>query len=204
MLERGAAAEQLTYLISTLNDLLTIRVIELELHASGLAGVRLCWLALGSEGRFEQTLVTDQDNGIVFAADGDTDTLRARLLPFAQRVNETLARCGFPLCKGGIMAGNPQWCLSVDEWRHRFDLWIDSGNPEALLHSTIFSTSAVCMATPRLPTDCAAGCSDAPLPIDASCTNWRPTRCATRHRSAGCRTSSPPTTQNTATRSISK
>ena len=138
MLERGAAAEQLTYLISTLNDLLTIRVIELELHASGLAGVRLCWLALGSEGRFEQTLVTDQDNGIVFAADGDTDTLRARLLPFAQRVNETLARCGFPLCKGGIMAGNPQWCLSVDEWRHRFDLWIDSGNPEALLHSTIF------------------------------------------------------------------
>jgi CBS domain-containing protein len=138
MLERGVAAEQLTYLIATLNDLLTIRVIELELNASGLADVRLCWLALGSEGRFEQTLVTDQDNGIVFAADGDADAIRARLLPFALRVNETLARCGFPLCKGGIMASNPQWCLSVAEWRRQFSLWIDSGNPEALLHSTIF------------------------------------------------------------------
>ena len=138
MLGRGVAAEQLTYLIATLNDLLTIRVIELELKASGLADVRLCWLALGSEGRFEQTLSTDQDNGIVFAASGDADAVRARLLPFALRVNETLARCGFPLCKGGVMDSNPHWCLSVDEWRRRFDLWIDSGNPEALLQSTIF------------------------------------------------------------------
>lgn len=138
MLERGVASEQLTYTIATLNDLLTIRVIELELNASGLDDVRLCWLALGSEGRFEQTLVTDQDNGIVFATDGDADAMRARLLPFALRVNETLARCGFPLCKGGVMASNPQWCLSVDEWRRQFALWIDSGGPEALLHSAIF------------------------------------------------------------------
>ena len=138
MLARGVAAEQLTHLIATLNDLLTMRIIELELLNSGLAEVRMCWLALGSEGRFEQTLSTDQDNGIIFATDDDADAMRARLLPFARRVNEALARCGFPLCRGNVMASNPQWCLSLQEWRRQFELWIDSGNPEALLHATIF------------------------------------------------------------------
>lgn len=138
MLERGAAAEQLTYLIATLNDLLTIRVIELERRTAGLDDIPFCWLALGSEGRFEQTLTTDQDNGIIFAATGDPAAARERLLPFARRVNQTLARCGFTLCKGDIMAGNPRWCLSSDEWRRQFETWLGSGDPDALLHATIF------------------------------------------------------------------
>ncbi len=138
LLEHGVGAGQLTYQIATLNDLLTMRAIDLEREAAGLGDVRLCWLALGSEGRFEQTLSTDQDNGIVFADDGDAAALRARLLPFAQRVNDVLARCGFPLCKGGIMAGNPQWCLSAAEWRAQFESWLNSGNPQALLNASIF------------------------------------------------------------------
>jgi CBS domain-containing protein len=138
LLEHGVGAGQLTYQIATLNDLLTMRAIDLELESAGLGDVRLCWLALGSEGRFEQTLSTDQDNGIVFADDGDAAAVRARLLPFAQRVNDALARCGFPLCKGGVMAGNPQWCLSASEWRAQFEAWINSGNPQALLNASIF------------------------------------------------------------------
>ena len=138
MLVQGVAAAQLTYFIASLNDLLTQRIIDHELAGAGLHDVRLCWMALGSEGRFEQTLSTDQDNGIIFAAAGDAATMRARLLPFAQRVNEALARCGFPLCKGKVMAGNPQWCLSENEWRAKFARWIDSGDPEALLHGAIF------------------------------------------------------------------
>jgi CBS domain-containing protein len=53
-------------------------------------------------------------------------------------VNEALDRCGFPLCKGNIMAGNPMWCLSLEEWQARFAGWIDAGDPEALLHGSIF------------------------------------------------------------------
>ena len=70
MMAQGVAPEQLTQFISTFNDLLTVRVVELECKASGLVGTPLhdglCWMALGSEGRFEQTLNTDQDNAIIF------------------------------------------------------------------------------------------------------------------------------------------
>jgi CBS domain-containing protein len=144
MMAQGVAPEQLTQFISTFNDLLTERVVELEFTASGLFGTPLhdglCWMALGSEGRFEQTLNTDQDNAIIFTIpDGmDADQVREKLLPVAQRINTTLDLCGFPLCKGEIMAGNPKWCLSLDEWKRAFSAWIDGGSPEALLRSSIF------------------------------------------------------------------
>jgi CBS domain-containing protein len=60
------------------------------------------------------------------------------LLPAARRINDTLALCGFPLCRGNVMASNPQWCLSLEEWKHRFLDWIINSAPEALLHASIF------------------------------------------------------------------
>ena len=140
MMAQGVAAEQLTQIISTLNDLLTTRIIELELRNNPLPDIEFCWIALGSEGRFEQTLNTDQDNGIIFrhASDTGADAARAILLPFAKRVNLALAECGFPLCNGEVMASNPKWCLSLEEWQQTFANWIDHGAPMDLLHSTIF------------------------------------------------------------------
>lgn len=140
MMAQGVAAEQLTQILSTLNDLLTQRVIELECSAAHDCRYGFCWLAFGSEGRLEQTLSTDQDNGIIFLVpEGDTaDQVRARLLPLAERINRALDTCGFPLCKGEIMAMNPRWCLSLDEWKATFTRWIDAGDPEALLNASIF------------------------------------------------------------------
>ncbi|HCI13528.1 MAG: prohead protease [Gallionellales bacterium GWA2_60_142] len=144
MMAQGVAPEQLTQFISTLNDLLTVRAIELEFTAAGLFGSPLydglCWMALGSEGRFEQTLNTDQDNAIIFdVPQGMTaDQVREQLLPIARRINEALAECGFPLCKGEIMASNPKWCLSLEEWKHTFNGWIGGGSPEQLLNASIF------------------------------------------------------------------
>jgi CBS domain-containing protein len=139
MLGQGVAADQLTHLISTLNDLLTLRIIELTHDEFDLPQVKWCWVALGSEGRYEQTLSTDQDNGIIFQVDGqDVEQVRKSLLPFADSVNRKLDACGFPLCKGGIMAGNPEWCLSLDEWRMKFARWIQSPEPKALLNASIF------------------------------------------------------------------
>jgi CBS domain-containing protein len=133
-----APAEPLTRLISTVNDRLTRRVIELTCAGTRVESVRWCWIALGSEGRQEQTLSSDQDNGIIFADSGPDDALREMLLPLAWRINEALASCGFPLCAGQIMASNPQWCLSLHEWRNRFANWIIEGEPQALLNATIF------------------------------------------------------------------
>jgi CBS domain-containing protein len=140
MLAQGLGAEPLTRLVSTMNDRLTERIIELAGAEEALAGVRWCWMALGSEGRFEQTLATDQDNGIVFAPPEGEDAaeVRARLLPLARRINEELDRCGFPLCKGGVMASNPRWCLSLPEWRRQFADWVYRGSAEDVLHAAIF------------------------------------------------------------------
>lgn len=68
----------------------------------------------------------------------EADALREIFLPFAQDVNRRLAECGFPLCSGGIMAGNPAWCLALDEWRQRFYDWVRRPEPEALLNASIF------------------------------------------------------------------
>jgi len=140
MVAQGVAVGPLTAFIASLNDLLTERIVELELRAADLAGTRWCWVVMGSEGRSEQTLLTDQDNGIIFtpAAGRSEEDARAVLLPVTRRINQALDRAGYRLCPGDIMAGNPQWCLSLDEWRTRFARWIDSGSPEALLHGAIF------------------------------------------------------------------
>ena len=140
MLAQGVGAEQLTQFISALNDALTRRVIQLNLDKHNFEGIDWAWLAFGSEGRDEQTFSTDQDNGIVFACPDTAavDALRQRFLAYALDVNKDLDRCGFPLCKGNIMASNPQWCLTLDEWRDQFSNWIRVPQPEALLNATIF------------------------------------------------------------------
>ncbi len=140
MLAQGVSAEKLTQFISGLNDSLTRRVIEICLARHDLRGIDWAWLAFGSEGRDEQTFSTDQDNGIIFICPAaiDRDALRQRFLAFATEVNEGLARCGFPLCKGNIMASNPLWCLTQEEWQERFTQWIRKPEPEALLNATIF------------------------------------------------------------------
>ena len=140
LVEEGVASEQLTHFVSVLNDRLCQRVLEVERRNYRLDAMSWCWLAFGSEGRLEQTFSTDQDNGIVFAAhDGASpDAVRARLLPFAKAVNEALDRCGFPLCKGLVMASNPRMCLSLDEWKVRIRGWIGTPNPNDLLDAAIF------------------------------------------------------------------
>ena len=140
LLAQGIGAESLTQFIAELNDRVTCRVIELALARHSLGDVPFCWIALGSEGRLEQTFSTDQDNGIIFDVPKghSAAALRQRLLPFAEDVNQALAECGFPLCKGNIMAGNPDWCLSLDEWQATFSDWIRNSAPAALLNAAIF------------------------------------------------------------------
>ena len=141
LVAQGVAAGQLTRMISSLNDQIAVRILELTVPRHDLGGLALCWLGLGSEGRSEQTVATDQDNGLIFVSNDEAvapDDIRRRLLPFAREVNEGLDRCGYPLCKGGVMAMNPRWCASLDEWKASFANWIDRGDPNSLLAANIF------------------------------------------------------------------
>ena len=140
MLAHGASSTQITQLVTLLNDHTVCRVIELVLEELGDPGVPFSWLCFGSEGRREQTLHTDQDNGILFEADSpeQSEDMRQRLLPVARRINQRLAECGFALCRGNIMAGNPELCLSRREWAQRFAAFVREATPESLLASSIY------------------------------------------------------------------
>jgi CBS domain-containing protein len=140
LLAQGLDADHVTQFISVLNDRLAQRVVALEAPRHAISDLSWCWLALGSEGRQEQTLSTDQDNAIIFEAPPSQpeEEARARLLPFGKAVNATLEACGFPLCPGNIMAGNPECCLSLAGWRERFSDWVRNPAPEALLKASIF------------------------------------------------------------------
>jgi CBS domain-containing protein len=136
----GMGAEKVCQWISALNDITSMRIIELIEDEFDLPAVPWCWLVFGSEGRLEQTFSTDQDNGILFLPGEErvTEGLREAFLPFAQAVNRGLDACGFTLCKGNIMAGNRSWCLSLAEWQGKFRGWMEVPEPEAIMHSTIF------------------------------------------------------------------
>jgi len=137
LVAQGVAAHHLTVLISRMNDQLTRRLISLLAQTAGIDLTSFCWLAFGSEGREEQTIATDQDNGIVFA-DDCPDGTRAALLDLGRSVNRWLDRCGYPLCKGGIMAGNPDCCLSLSQWQSRFAQWVMHAGPQDLLNASIY------------------------------------------------------------------
>ncbi|MFN8851071.1 MAG: DUF294 nucleotidyltransferase-like domain-containing protein [Inhella sp.] len=134
---QGVGAKTLTGLIAHLNDLLTERLVQLHAQALDLDLEQAAWLAFGSEGRGEQTIATDQDNGIVFVSDAP-DTDRPRWLALGRAVCGSLNEAGFPLCKGGVMASNPDCCRSVQEWREAFLGWLSQGTPEDLLRVSIF------------------------------------------------------------------
>lgn len=139
LIEQGTAPEPLTLFISVLNDRVTERVIEVVRKHHDLDRIRWAWLAFGSEGRFEQTFSTDQDNGMIFTPPegAEADGARQRLVRFAREVNEGLDACGFPLCEGNIMASNPALCLTPDEWHAKIGSWLEATVPQAILDAAI-------------------------------------------------------------------
>ncbi|MDY6952394.1 MAG: putative nucleotidyltransferase substrate binding domain-containing protein, partial [Thermodesulfobacteriota bacterium] len=113
---------------------------SLKIEGLGEPPVPYCWLALGSEGRKEQTLRTDQDNAIIYSdpESGAEKSVHDYFLRLASGVVFGLERCGFPLCKGGIMANNPKWCQPERTWKGYFSRWINKASPEDLRNCTIF------------------------------------------------------------------
>ena len=144
LLSDGLSATAVARLVSHLNDATTRRVIDLVSvkHSQALQRVRWCWLALGSEGREEQTIATDQDNALIFEPVGpsgyDPNQIRESLMAFAVDVNQGLADAGFPLCKGGVMARYPKWCRSQSEWQSVLLDWFKRPTPEKILDAHIF------------------------------------------------------------------
>jgi CBS domain-containing protein len=135
----GASAYDVGALVAELNDRLVRRVLDLTAASLSAAGhlppVPYSWLVFGSEARREQTLRTDQDNGLVYAdpAPDETAAAAAYYARFAEAVVGALVTIGFPPCPGNIMASNPAWCRPLGGWRESFARWLDHPSPSEVL-----------------------------------------------------------------------
>jgi len=126
-------------IISAINDAITKRVIDLSIAESSKAPpVSFAWLAIGSQGRKEQLLFTDQDNALVYEDSIEESKTKTYFLKLAQSVNDKLAIVGFELCPANMMANNPKWCLSVSDWKSQFTNWITHPDQDKLMLCNIF------------------------------------------------------------------
>lgn len=114
------------------------RILELAEANYGPPPIPYCFLALGSMGRDEQLVVTDQDNALILDNSFDPDKHDAYFEQLANFVCDALDRCGYTYCTGEIMASNPMWRMTRTEWEECFSDWIDNPNPKALLNASIF------------------------------------------------------------------
>ena len=143
LVSEGGTPYDVGRIVAELNDQILQRVLELVSGPGAPVGpppVPFCWLAFGSEARREQTLRTDQDNGLAYAdpPPGDAAAVQAYFARLAAEINGALVRVGFPECPGRIMASNPEWCQPVSVWTARFRHWMQGSGPQEVLHACIF------------------------------------------------------------------
>ena len=140
LISSGVKSDNVARLISTISDAILSKLIELACRELGPPPVRFVFLIMGSEGRREQTLKTDQDNAILFEdVPGEfIDGVRGYFLRFGEKVCTWLDQVGYAFCKGDVMAKNPQWCQPLSAWKEYFSTWIATVEPEGLLQSSIF------------------------------------------------------------------
>ncbi|RUO78363.1 DUF294 nucleotidyltransferase-like domain-containing protein [Pseudidiomarina taiwanensis] len=136
-------------LLASLTDTMTRRLIELYEREHGVAPARYAWLAFGSQGREDQTLSSDQDNGLLLA-DNLTEEQLQWFAGLAEFVCQGLYQCGIPLCPGNIMASNPDCRHPLDGWLARFREWTRSPTPKALMYCQIFFDSRMVMGNKQL------------------------------------------------------
>lgn len=140
-----ASVRDILALVSELYDALTRRVIQLceeELAGEGWGPPPLpyCFINMGSAGRREQFLRTDQDNGIIYADPGkeNQQEVSAYFQLLGTRIVDGLVRCGFAPCKGGVMASNPAWCRPLESWTAIARRWAYRVDPSDIRMLTIF------------------------------------------------------------------
>jgi len=124
-------------LLSGLTDALTSRLIFLFLQHHGAAPTSFSFICFGSQAREEQTLHSDQDNGLLLP-DGLNDEQHAYFKQMGEFVCENLVECGIRRCPGNIMASSDACRMSVSDWGAKFLKWITSPTPQAMLNCKIF------------------------------------------------------------------
>lgn len=140
LVDSGAASENICHVTTAVSDAIAQRVIVLAVEELGPPPAPFAFVALGSEAREEQTLVTDQDNAIIFQPEGteaDADC-GAYFLRLGELVCRGLEQAGYPLCAGEAMAQDPRWNRTLEDWKKSFTTWIAEPDGTALAHCNVF------------------------------------------------------------------
>jgi len=137
-IKNGASPEYITRLITTFSDAIIDKIIRFSLDKMGPAPCKFVFLTMGSEGREEQTLISDQDNAIVYEDGKHPEKAKKYFDKLSQLICDQLDMTGYRFCDGNNMAKNPKWCQPLSKWKKYFNTWIRTSNPENLLHSSIF------------------------------------------------------------------
>lgn len=147
LFHQGVKPEDIMEVVTEVNDRVTIRLLQLAeenliaRHPEQAVDLKWTWLTLGSKGRREMGLSGDQDNAILYEDPADPTAIERAdrwFKTLAQRVNLGLAECGFPFCRGGVMAVNEKWRQPLSKWKQIFRTWILEPEPAALMHATVF------------------------------------------------------------------
>ncbi len=136
-MESEATGEQLGKFITMITDTITRQLLQIAETELGTPPVDYAWVAMGSQGRFEQSAKSDQDNALVLddAWKPDDDAYFAAM---AKIVNDGLHECGYVYCPGDVMASNPKWRQPLEVWKKYFNRWITVPEKKALMHANIF------------------------------------------------------------------
>ncbi|MGM8891988.1 DUF294 nucleotidyltransferase-like domain-containing protein, partial [Psychrobacter sp. 1Y1] len=137
LISADARAEEIGRVLTSVTDALTRRLIVLNQQILGEAPMAFCWLAFGSQGRQDQAACSDQDNGLLLAHEPD-EAAQGYFDALSHAVCKGLDECGYIYCPGDIMAQNPKWRMSLEKWQHVFNRWVNTPEPKALMHASIF------------------------------------------------------------------
>ena len=137
-IKNGANPEYITRLISSFSDAIIDKILRFSLEKMPPPPCKFVFLTMGSEGREEQTLISDQDNAIVYEDTDQPEKAKQYFDELAQLICDQLDMAGYRFCDGNNMAKNPKWCQPLSKWKEYFNAWIRTSNPENLLYSSIF------------------------------------------------------------------
>lgn len=137
-IERGASTEEVQGLLTVSADALARRLLTIAEEKLGPPPVAYAFAVLGSQGRREMGLASDQDNALILSDEYDADRHGEYFRELAEFVNKGLATAGQPLCPGDMMAMNPQWRMTVSQWAQTFHHWVTAPEPDALLYAQTF------------------------------------------------------------------
>ena len=145
---KGVRVRYVSKLVSELNAKVYRKVFEMVVPTELQSKCAL--IVMGSEGRGEQVLRTDQDNALIIR-DGEDESL---FTPYMEKFNEYLLQLGFPKCPGNVMVSNPNWRHSVSGYKKRISEWVDTLNEESLQSLSIFLDSHCVAGDEALLVEC--------------------------------------------------